>query len=137
MQRFRSQPAAPRPARQPHPAFQPSRPVPPAHAHPQQRWHDYYRPGYKLRYLPHGSLSLHFGGLDYFFFDGFFYRPFSDGYFVVDAPIGAIVLSLPRLHFSFHFNGIEYFRAGNTFYRRHHPRGYIVVPDPGYRGDWR
>ncbi len=115
--------------------YKPSHPQPVPHfdRHP----HDYYKPGYRLRYLPRGSVQLHLGGLEYFFFDGFFYQPFSDGYFIVDAPIGAIVLSLPRLHFSFNLNGILYFRAGNTFYRRHSPRGYIVVPDPGYGYDWR
>nr|WP_305907764.1 DUF6515 family protein [Methylomarinum sp. Ch1-1]MDP4520543.1 hypothetical protein [Methylomarinum sp. Ch1-1] len=71
-----------------------------------------------------------------FFYDGFFYRPYRDQYRVVDAPIGAIVLSLPRLHFSLFFNGIEYFLAGDTYYRRH-PNGYIVVPNPGFRDAWR
>lgn len=136
-QKFDSHRVAPRPVRQPRPVYRERRSKPAGHEHSGQHWHDYYRPGYRLRYLPHGSFRFHYGGLNYFFFDGFFYRPYSDGYFVVDAPIGAVVLSLPRLHFSFSLNGITYFRAGDTYYRHHHPRGYIVVPDPGYRGYWR
>lgn len=136
-QRFDSRRPAPRSVRQPPPVYRERRSVLSGHVYSSQHRHDYYRPGYKLRYLPHGSFRFHIGELDYFFFDGFFYRPYSDGYFVVDAPIGAVVLSLPRLHFSFSLNGITYFRTGDTYYRRHHPRGYIVVPDPGYRGYWR
>ena len=96
--------------------------------------HDYYRPGYRLPHLPHGSHRLHLHGMEYYFFDGFFYRPRLGGYFIVEAPIGAVVLSLPSLYATFYLDGIEYYRAGHTYYRRHHPRGYIVVPDPGY---WR
>lgn len=114
--------------KKPHPVY-PQR-------HDNRQWRDYYRPGYQLRYLPHGFNRLFVGGLEYFFFDGFFYRPHRNEYRVVDAPIGAIVLSLPRLHFNFVWNGLDYFVSGNTYYRPH-PQGYVVVPNPGYRGDWR
>lgn len=110
---------------------------PPARPHRDtHQWRDYYRPGYQLRYLPHGFSRLFVGGLEYFFFDGFFYRPYRNEYRLVDAPIGAIVLSLPPLHFSFIWNGLTYFVSGNTYYRPH-PQGYVVVPNPGYRGPWR
>lgn len=96
---------------------------------------DYYRPGYKTRYLPHGSHKLRVDRHDYYYFDGYFYQPFSHQFQIVAAPIGAIVLSLPRLHFSVSWNGLNYFVAGDTYYRPH-PRGYIVVPNPGFSG-WR
>lgn len=104
---------------------------------PPGRRHNYYRPGYNTRYLPYGSRRMFFNDLEYFFFDGYFYRPYRNEYHIVDGPIGAIVLSLPRLHFSLHWDGMDYFHAGNTYYRRH-PRGYVVIRNPGFNRDrWR
>lgn len=116
--------------KKPHPAH-PAKPY-----YDDRHRHDYYRPGYQLRYLPRGHSRLFLGGLEYFFFDGFFYRPYRNEYRVVDAPIGAIVMTLPRLHFSFVWNGLNYFVSGNTYYRPH-GNGYVIVPDPGYRGPFR
>lgn len=97
---------------------------------------NYYRPGYSTRYLPRGFGRLFVKNMEYFFFDGYFYRSFHNEYRIVDAPVGAIVLSLPRLHFFLQWNGMDYFLAGNTYYRPH-PNGYIVVRNPGFRDSWR
>ena len=95
----------------------------------------YYRPGHSTHYLPHGYNRVYSGNKEYFYFDGYFYSPFRNEYHIVDAPIGAIVLSLPRLHFSLQWSGIDFFLSGNTYYRRH-PNGYVVVRNPGFRDDW-
>ncbi len=103
--------------------------------HPPGHRHDYYRLGYNTRYLPYGHRRVFFGNMEYFFFDGYFYRQFRNEYRIVDAPIGAIVLSLPRLHFTLQWNGLDFFLAGSTYYR-HHPGGYIVVRNPGFSVRW-
>ena len=91
----------------------------------------YYKPGYRVNPLPYRHSRIFVNADEYYYFDGFFYRPSLGGYVIVEAPIGAIVAALPRLHHIFHWHGEHYYVVSNTFYRRH-PRGYIVVPDPGY-----
>ncbi len=139
-QKFQKAPSRPAQIRKPTSRPVKSRPAPPSRqsrfGHDHYRQHDYYRPGYGIRYLPHGFFNLFVGNTKFFYYDGYFYQPYRNEYRIVEAPIGAIVLSLPRLHFSLQWNGIEFFVAGNTYYRRH-PRGYIVVPNPGFRDDWR
>lgn len=96
----------------------------------------YYKPGHRTHYLPRGYSRVFYGKKEYFYFDGYFYSPFRNDYHIIDAPIGVIILSLPRLHFALQWNGVDYFLSGNTYYRRH-PNGYIVVRNPGFRNDWR
>lgn len=98
---------------------------------PHSTYRHYYKPGYRVKPLPYGASRIFHNRAEYFFYDGYFYRPSPSGYLIVDAPIGAIIASLPPLHHVVYWLGQTYFIVGNTFYRRH-PRGYIVVPDPGY-----
>lgn len=96
----------------------------------------YYRPGYRIGPpLPRGASRIVVDRSDYYFYDGFFYRPQRGGYLIVDAPVGAIVATLPRLHHRLTSRGVLYFVVGNTYYRQH-PRGYIVVENPGVT-PWR
>jgi hypothetical protein len=98
---------------------------------PAPSYRPYYNPGYRVNPLPYGHSRVFVNNAEYFFFDGYFYRPFGAGYVIVEAPIGAIIFALPRLHQIVHWRGQPYYIVGNTFYRRH-PRGYIVVPNPGF-----
>lgn len=108
----------------------------PARYAPAPVYPNYYRPGYHVsRPLPRGASRV-VDRSDYYFYDGYFYRPYQSGYVIVDSPIGAIVTSLPRLHHRVTWRGAPYFVVGNTFYRQH-PRGYIVVNNPGITLMWR
>jgi len=98
---------------------------------PEPHYKPYYKPGYHVKPLPRGYSRVFANSLEYFFFDGFFYRPYRDNYVVVDAPIGAIITQLPRFSRLLHWHGQPYYVVGNTYYRPHH-RGYVVVPDPGF-----
>ncbi|MGR9043791.1 MAG: DUF6515 family protein, partial [Gammaproteobacteria bacterium] len=98
---------------------------------PYPTYRHYYKPGYRVKPLPYGASRIYHNNYEYYFYDGFFYRPSRSGYIVVESPIGAIIANLPPLHHIFHWHGQPYFVVGDTFYRRH-PRGYIVVPDPGF-----
>ncbi|MGR9071504.1 MAG: DUF6515 family protein [Gammaproteobacteria bacterium] len=116
--------------RHPAPPGHQRHPAPPMIKHyPTPHYDHYYKPGYKIRHLPRGYSRVIIDRGPYYFYDGYFYQPYHDSYLVIDAPIGAIVLSLPRLHHQFHWHGIEYYVSGPTYYRRH-PQGYIVVPKP-------
>ena len=45
-----------------------------------------YRPGYRVSSLPYGYRSESISGSTYYYYDGYYYRPRSGGYVVVDAP---------------------------------------------------
>ena len=98
---------------------------------PEPYYKPYYKPGHPVKPLPRGYSRLFVNSLEYFFFDGFFYRPYRNGYVVVDAPIGAVIAQLPRFSQLLHWRGQPYYAVGNTYYRRH-GHGYVVVPDPGF-----
>lgn len=98
---------------------------------PKLSHYHYYRPGHQIKTLPWGHSKARIRNKKYFFYEGFFYLPSNLGYIIVDAPIGAIVATLPRLHQIFYWANQPYFYANNTYYRRH-PNGYVVVPNPGF-----
>lgn len=98
---------------------------------PAPSYNHYYKPGYPVKPLPRGYSRVYVNAIEYFFFDGFFYRPSRQGYIVVDAPIGAIVAALPGFHHIVQWRHQPYYVVGNTYYRRH-PHGYVVVPNPGF-----
>lgn len=98
---------------------------------PEPFYKPYYQPGYVVKPLPRGYSRVIVNAAEYFHFDGFFYRPSRQGYVVVDAPIGAVIASLPRVSRIDRWRGQPYYIVGNTFYRRH-PHGYVVVPNPGF-----
>jgi hypothetical protein len=45
-----------------------------------------YSPGYRITSLPGGYRSENISGSTYYYHDGYYYRPGSGGYVVVDAP---------------------------------------------------
>lgn len=101
------------------------------HVPPHLSHYHYYRPGHRIKTLPWGHAKTHIKNNKYFFYEGFFYSPSNLGYIIVNAPIGAIVATLPRFHQIFYWANQPYFYANNTYYRRH-PNGYVVVPNPGF-----
>jgi hypothetical protein len=48
-----------------------------------------YSPGYRINSLPGGYRSETISGSTYYYHDGYYYRPGSGGYVVVDAPRGS------------------------------------------------
>lgn len=69
----------------------------------------------------------------YFYLDGIFYRSGLNGYIAVQAPLGAIVLSLPIGSHDIVVGGSKYYVYGGVYYR-HAPSGYEVVRKP-YLGE--
>lgn len=120
-------------------------PPPPRRSAPQQNYGgayypNYYQPGYSVNPLPYGANRLMVNAMEYFYYNGYFYRPSGAGYVIVNAPFGAVVAALPSLHHRINWQGVPYYVAGNTIYQKH-PNGYRVVPNPGInfggRGDRR
>jgi len=82
-----------------------------------------------VRRLPAGSRTVRAGKSRYYHYHGVFYRRGPSGFLVVNAPAGAIVLSIPVGSRSFLVGGITYYLYDGTYYRRA-PSGYIVVAPP-------
>jgi len=88
----------------------------------------YYRPPV-YHYHP-----IYVSGLPYYYYSGYFYRPYSDSYWVrVVAPIGARVGVLPTGYISFGYGGSTYYYLNATWFLYDRPaREYVVVePPPG------
>jgi hypothetical protein len=101
---------------------------------PQQRsysqpYSNDYRPGRVINPLPYGASRLNFGRNEYYYYEGYFYQPNQNGYMLIDAPVGAIVITLPRLHHRIKQRGVDYYVAGDTYYTRHQ-KGYRVADNP-------
>ena len=60
---------------------------------PSYRYGDHYF-GHRLRALPRGYVTIRVGGLDYYYFDGIYYRPYLlGGYYVCRPPRGTTITS--------------------------------------------
>ena len=95
------------------------------------------RPQDKHYVRPHHAPSRHVPVVvrnqRYFYLDGLFYRQGLYGYISVQAPFGAVILSLPIGYSSVVVGGTRYYVYGGIYYR-HVPTGYEVVKRP-YLGD--
>ena len=95
------------------------------------RWFhsEHYFPfGHELRELPRGVLAISLGGLDYFYFEGLFYRGHGEHYVVVEAPVGAVVAGIPTCK-PVIVGGLAYFMINGNFYLETRA-GYQVVAPP-------
>lgn len=99
---------------------------------------DERRPYYSPHYVPHGRYvpSLPFecarlivGGLEYWYWEGMYYRMASDRYVVVAAPVGAVVTTIPPGAQTVVVNGVPYYTINAVTYMST-PYGYQVVPQP-------
>ncbi len=72
-------------------------------------------------------------GHRYSYRDGIFYRKGLRGYIAVQAPLGAVIVSLPIGSHTVVAGGTRYHVYGGVYYR-HIPEGYAVVKKP-YLGD--
>ena len=79
--------------------------------------------------LPAGYISVGIGGWPYYYYDGIYYRRYSDRYVVVPAPIGVVVEAPPVGCYPVLIGGVTYY-TGNGIYYRYTNYGYEVVPEP-------
>jgi len=76
-----------------------------SHLQLDQRYHhDHYYParGYAVRTLPRGSVSVYFGGGQFFFHGGVWFRPSGGRYIVSVPPFGIVVPMLPPAYSNSH-----------------------------------
>ena len=82
-----------------------------------------------MRVLPLGCACLLAGGLEYYYWEGMYYRPAADGYVIVSAPVGAVVPAIPDGGQQVVVDGIPYYIINSVTYRKT-TVGYEVVPMP-------
>ena len=95
------------------------------------RWFhsEHYFPfGHEFRELPRGVLTISLSGMDYFYFEGLFYRGHGDHYVVVEAPVGAVVASIPTCK-AVIIDGLAYYPVNGNVYLETRS-GYQVVAAP-------
>ena len=95
----------------------------------------YYSPHYVphgrvMHSLPDGFVRLFIGGLEYFYWEGMFYRMAAGGYMVVPAPVGAVVTAIPAGYQHVIVDGIPYYTINGVTYMQTAYGYYQVVPTP-------
>lgn len=97
---------------------------------PEPYYTPHYTPhGRAMHDLPNGYLRLIMGGLEYFYWEGMFYRMTQNQYVVVSAPIGAVVTTIPQGSQPVIVDGVAYYNINGVTYM-YTPYGYQVVPQP-------
>jgi hypothetical protein len=103
------------------------------HAYLDHRYgHDHYYPphGWVFGALPPHHRVVFFGGVQFYFGDGIWYRFEGPGRYVVIAPpIGIVVPLLPPFYATVWVRGAPYYYANDVYYVRT-PYGYEVVAPP-------
>jgi hypothetical protein len=74
--------------------------------------------GFRINVLPFGYYPFYYGGYQYYYNDGIYYRPYSGGgYEVAAPPLGATVKRLPSGTKVTVIDGVKYYELGGTFYQ--------------------
>lgn len=78
---------------------------------------------------PSTSISVSFGGINFRYNNGVYYRPYQNTYIVTPAPIGIRVRYLPREHRVFNLYNHSYHYYNGAYYE-YQNNDYVVVPPP-------
>ena len=90
----------------------------------------YEAPGHRFHSLPFECARLALGGLEFFYAEGMFYRMEAGEYVVVNAPVGAVVTTIPTGYQAVMMNGATYYSVNGVNYVQV-ANGYQVVAVPG------
>ncbi len=90
-----------------------------------------YRPGYAIDRVPGGYSRIPYRGQDYFYSEGYWYRPQGPRYVVVNPPYGARVRSLPSYSQEVWIGSSLLFLAAGAYYTyQPDTQEYVVVNPP-------
>ena len=99
--------------------------------HNRTYFHAYHHP-YRGRIVSFPELLaslIVYSGLDYYYYDGYYYQRVPSGYVIVDAPVGITIKALPRGYKTVIFKGVKYYYCNGVYYVKQR-NNYIVVDDP-------
>ncbi len=91
--------------------------------------HERYPNGRLTFALPHGSIAIGFGGRNYYYSEGLFYKPGIREYIVVPPPSGAVVYAIPAGYNQVAVDGTTYYVYNGVYYSRV-AQGYQVIQPP-------
>lgn len=100
----------------------------------QRHRHDHYYPprGYLAPALPVGALTIGWGGANWFFHGGVWFRPYGGRYIVAMPPVGIVLPVLPPAYSLLWIGGAPFYYANGVYYAPLPGRGYgVVAPPPG------
>lgn len=90
-----------------------------------------YRPGHAIDRVPGGYSRVPYRGQDYFYADGYWYRPQGQRYVVVSPPYGARVRALPSYSQEVWIgSSLLFLAAGNYYTYQPNTQEYVVVTPP-------
>ncbi|KAA8698459.1 hypothetical protein F4W70_27845 [Pseudomonas cannabina] len=90
-----------------------------------------YRPGYAIDRVPGGYSRIPYRGQDYFYSQGYWYRPEGPRYVVVNPPYGVRVSRLPSYSQEVWIGSSLLFLAAGTYYAyQPETQEYVVVNPP-------
>ncbi|MFC8751843.1 DUF6515 family protein [Pseudomonas oryzihabitans] len=113
-------PPPPRPERDP----QWAGPRPGWGANPQ------WRPGFEVPGVPAGFTRVWYRDSQYYYADGYWYRPQGPRYVVTLPPTGVRVSVLPAFAETLWMGGTTYYFAAGSYYRTDPGGGFVTVADP-------
>ncbi|WP_433768849.1 DUF6515 family protein [Pseudomonas putida] len=91
-----------------------------------------YQPGYVIDRFPERDYRVPYGGRDYFYSGGYWYRPQGQRYVVVQPPRGIRVQYLPDYAQQVLIGGSVLFLAAGSYYAyQESTQDYMVVEPPG------
>lgn len=90
----------------------------------------HYRPGHTMDRFTDRYWKVPYRGQDYFYSEGYWYRPHGSGYVVVRPPYGVRVTSLPGYAQEMWIGGALFFLAADTYYQYLSDTGEYVVVNP-------
>jgi len=91
--------------------------------------HYYPAPGYAVRVLPTGYLTVNYRGGRFFYHAGVWFQPGGAGFVVVRPPVGVVVPVLPPAYATVWIGGLPYYYANDVYYAPA-PGGYVVAEPP-------
>ncbi|MGE5307797.1 MAG: DUF6515 family protein [Deltaproteobacteria bacterium] len=90
------------------------------------RYHDRPRYGARIEFISNEYRPVTARGMRYYYYDGLYYAPGTQGYVLVEPPEGAVVPAIPFEYRPVIINGVTYY-TDNSIYYVYTPYGYKVV----------
>ncbi|HNK30491.1 MAG TPA: DUF6515 family protein, partial [Ferruginibacter sp.] len=81
--------------------------------------------------IPSSYFSISFGGYNYRYWDGVFYRPFNNLFTVCAPPVGIYINVLPVGYSRIYVNDYPYYYYNGTYYDQRGSNYYVVSPPVG------
>ncbi len=87
--------------------------------------------GQQFHRINHPYVSIVFGGYNYHYYDGIFYRPYGSYFRVVVPPIGIHINILPPGYYRFNWRNNPYYYYNGVFYNQYNNYYEVVQPPLG------